>query len=1166
MTGTSIPSSSSSSAWSRRVASSVGAMPGQRDGRHRAQHRVRARAPGSRARCTAGRGRRGPSSRFGGHEPRPAVLVEAADEPDRGGQRRATATGRRCPVQSNASRNRDRSDALAVRAVRRRQGPDALPEVGADVQHARALRGAQPLVAVARPVRGVERRGRRTRIMPGACAPSTSVSMPRRVELADDRDHRHHERRRRGDLADEREPGPRRRRVEVGLRRPARRRRPGTGRWARTTVAPSRSAAARSALSVALYSWSHGEELVARLEAERGEDRRHAGRRVVHEREALGVRVEERRATSRAGLVEQRLELAAQEPDRLPLHPVAPGPLRLEDRLRARAERAVVEVRDVRLETPRRAIVDPAGHARTLAHGERQPLPGRGAHRGPVARREQVRPPRPGDRPRAARRPDDQRPLVEAEPGEAAVRVDARCATRRRDAGRSGGARRGRGRRPSPSTGPRGVHSRSASAIAPALAPARHAPRANARRAAAQAAVPPRIAGIRSGSPPGRWTRSAAASSAAFAGSAADAASTTIAASTADRHAGPRRRRRERPAPVRGRELRTLARGRRRDQHDPHRPVLGSSRARPPPRPARPSPARRPRRTRRRRGARPGRSGPFLRVVRRRVAGIRHVLDARRVRPQPAPGRPRRGRRRQLGCRSRGHVDHRPLRLGSSGRRPPRTRVSRSGPATNGAMNATTRTGITNRPAAANRIAMRIAHAVRHPGREQPAATASRRPAGARPGSARAGRRAGTRGGTRPTSPPIIGAGVPGGGPRPGPGGHPGYDASRTRRKPSEPPRPRLDGPMGPDPAAPRRRADDLDRLRRPAPDPAALLHRARRRHPDARDRHGRVAGGPPRGRADLRLAGGPGPATAADDHRAPPRVGVRGPAAVHRGAGRVRGVPRAAGVRDRRCTTRRRAAYLVDANPPERHGEAFGIYGSAQTGGSCSARPSAASRRRSRGRRRSCSGSPASRSSSRRPGVLARAGARAREGAGRPRRRRRAGRWIDPGRRPTAPVQHPHARRARVHRRDVLRGRQLRGHLEPVHDVARGEPRTSSGSASSRSACRRSCCRRSWAGSSTARAGTCAIVIGIAGIGISGLLYPAIPAVWWMVVLGLVRGDRVRDGDAGDLPARGALVAHRPHLDGPGHPRGVGDGRDDRRGDHRGPARRRSTSGSRSG
>ena len=33
------------------------------------------------------------------------------------------------------------------------------------------------------------------------------------------------------------------------------------------------------------------------------------------------------------------------------------------------------------------------------------------------------------------------------------------------------------------------------------------------------------------------------------------------------------------------------------------------------------------------------------------------------------------------------------------------------------------------------------------------------------------------------------------------------------------------------------------------------------------------------------------------------------------------------------------------------------------------------------------------------------------------------------------------------------------------------------------------------------------ALVIGIAGIGISGILYPAIPAVWWMIVLGLFEG-----------------------------------------------------------
>jgi MFS family permease len=51
---------------------------------------------------------------------------------------------------------------------------------------------------------------------------------------------------------------------------------------------------------------------------------------------------------------------------------------------------------------------------------------------------------------------------------------------------------------------------------------------------------------------------------------------------------------------------------------------------------------------------------------------------------------------------------------------------------------------------------------------------------------------------------------------------------------------------------------------------------------------------------------------------------------------------------------------------------------------------------------------------------------------------------------------------------------------------------------------------------------GFLAIVIGIAGIGISGLLYPAIPAVWWMVVLGLFEGTAF----AMAMPAIFLLVA----------------------------------------
>ena len=129
----------------------------------------------------------------------------------------------------------------------------------------------------------------------------------------------------------------------------------GNGIRARRRVAPSRSAAAPKRVERRVVLVVAGEQLVARPEAERREDRGDARRRVGHEGEAVGIGAEER-GDLRARLVEVALELAAEEPRRLALDPVPPGALGLEDGLRARAERPVVEVRDVRLEQPRRAI------------------------------------------------------------------------------------------------------------------------------------------------------------------------------------------------------------------------------------------------------------------------------------------------------------------------------------------------------------------------------------------------------------------------------------------------------------------------------------------------------------------------------------------------------------------------------------------------------------------------------------------------------------------------------------------------------------------------------------------------------------------------------------------------------------------------------------------
>ena len=117
-----------------------------------------------------------------------------------------------------------------------------------------------------------------------------------------------------------------------------------------------------------------GEELVAGAEAPRCQDRGDAGGGVGDEREAVRVRAQEGGDIA-AGVIEMPLQLAVEEADRLALQAVAPGPLGLEDGLRTRPERPVVEEGDVRLQEPRRAIEGAGGHAATLA----QRTHGRGA-------------------------------------------------------------------------------------------------------------------------------------------------------------------------------------------------------------------------------------------------------------------------------------------------------------------------------------------------------------------------------------------------------------------------------------------------------------------------------------------------------------------------------------------------------------------------------------------------------------------------------------------------------------------------------------------------------------------------------------------------------------------------------------------------------------------
>ncbi len=87
---------------------------------------------------------------------------------------------------------------------------------------------------------------------------------------------------------------------------------------------------------VALYSWSVVEDLVARREAQRAEDRGDPGRRIRHERQALRIRAEEW-PEHRAASVEQVGQVVREEPDRLGLEAGAPACLGLDDRGRAGA-------------------------------------------------------------------------------------------------------------------------------------------------------------------------------------------------------------------------------------------------------------------------------------------------------------------------------------------------------------------------------------------------------------------------------------------------------------------------------------------------------------------------------------------------------------------------------------------------------------------------------------------------------------------------------------------------------------------------------------------------------------------------------------------------------------------------------------------------------------
>ncbi len=223
--------------------------------------------------------------------------------------------------------------------------------------------------------------------------------------------------------------------------------------------------------------------------------------------------------------VEQRRQLVVQEADGLGLHPVAQGLLDGEDRFRTGAVRAVVQEGDGRVEPP--AEVGPHVAIMTARRASRVVSPERTTVVGPPGIACQRTSPGPTTRQRIGsavtsaaidagpfgepQEPEpDRHPCPEPLPRR---RPLIAVGVRHDDEAGDDARARARHRRPSRSSRPAPSPRRS-----PRPAPR---PRPGPPAMAAQAGEPRMTVGMRSGSPPGRWMRSATARSATSSGSAA---------------------------------------------------------------------------------------------------------------------------------------------------------------------------------------------------------------------------------------------------------------------------------------------------------------------------------------------------------------------------------------------------------------------------------------------------------------------------------------------------------------------------------------------------------------------------------------------------------------------------------------------------------------------
>ena len=216
------------------------------------------------------------------------------------------------------------------------------------------LRRAQPLVAVAGVPIGAGRR-------------HIQINLPRRVRaihqhrdiprVAQGRNlgHRQHQSARRGDVIDHRQPRARRDRRRHRLqnrgggRAGERNQRLGHARTGpfgdEPDCVPHRAIAMRQ-----------HQDLVIRLQAQRPQHGVASGGRVVDEHHVIPARADEPRQPIRRRPQRVRHH-RPHEPGRLRLHPIAPGPLFGQHRQRRRAEGAVVDRQEIRIEPPQAAAL-----------------------------------------------------------------------------------------------------------------------------------------------------------------------------------------------------------------------------------------------------------------------------------------------------------------------------------------------------------------------------------------------------------------------------------------------------------------------------------------------------------------------------------------------------------------------------------------------------------------------------------------------------------------------------------------------------------------------------------------------------------------------------------------------------------------------------------------